>query len=440
MTPLTDDLIKANKGDFEGLWSSWVAPQIKKGRWNVSGLIIEDGATLKATEEALERDLSKFCTQSGGSLSTSASSSKMYKGKSFVCNSKSGEFLGLFETRLYDVLAIYFQTPKMKAAEEMDRAEFELSLKANGPTGWVTTNRGRYKFIRIGTLKSRDKIEVNKIPIERISSVKFIRGSSYDVEVVARDGSSFVVNSVEYIRRPSYSESRGFGVDGMPFVLVDQDTGMFYQDVFDGSAYGKLGRYRLDERVEKIELDSEEMWLNKYGGELFDGWGYGLLGESDIDIDKLESLISKFENNDPKNLIPAAKRRLAAMIEEESRAKIEVERRNALWEAERKKVLEKKQIGDQVCMETQSTMNKATGIVILGQPDYKRIDGKTKLVGFVEGLNSVSKKIQIRISGINFSGNGENISLDSFSNFKGGSKLALNSLIWDSTYDWNLCN
>ncbi|WP_150102587.1 hypothetical protein [Gallionella capsiferriformans] len=141
---------------------------------------------------------------------------------------------------------------------------------------------------------------------------------------------------------------------------------------------------------------------------------------------KLNSFIAKYQGNDPENIVPRARKRLQDM--EQAAAKNEADRLHRL---------ENKQIGDQVCSSGDGSVDQSTGIAVMGVLQYRKITGRNRVVGFVEGTSG--KKVQIRISGINFTGGGINQSLDSLSGWKGGSTLKINSIIWDSTYDWEGC-
>lgn len=151
----------------------------------------------------------------------------------------------------------------------------------------------------------------------------------------------------------------------------------------------------------------------------------------------LKSFIAKYEGNDPEKLVPRARKRLQDM--ELAAAKNEADRElaDAKNQADRLHRLENKQVGDQVCSSGDGSVDQSTGLLVMGEPQYRKISGRNRVVGFVEGMSG--KKVQIRISGINFTGGGINQSLDSLSGWKGGSTLKINSIIWDSTYDWDGC-
>ena len=109
------------------------------------------------------------------------------------------------------------------------------------------------------------------------------------------------------------------------------------------------------------------------------------------------------------------------------------------------------QIGQKICQSlTGTTVSKPTGWEAMGETQYQKYNGHTNLVGFVEG--SSSNKIQIRISGISFSGEidqrnrkasrlPENIneSLGSMDGYK-GSRVQTGSVIWDDYSAWLPCD
>lgn len=159
---------------------------------------------------------------------------------------------------------------------------------------------------------------------------------------------------------------------------------------------------------------------------------YQSLSSDTLSIDQLQSLIARFKNNDPERLLPHAKARLSSLIDARNK-KIELARE------EKRRRLENKHIGDQVChFETTAEINQSTGFRVLGREQYEKVNGVSKVIGFVEGVSGM--KIQIRISGIVFKGYmGGERNVDSFTNYKGGTELKVNHIIWDSLYDWEEC-
>lgn len=159
---------------------------------------------------------------------------------------------------------------------------------------------------------------------------------------------------------------------------------------------------------------------------------YQSLSSDTLSIQQLQSLIARFQNDDPENLMPHARARLAEMLDERNK---EIEQTRAL----KRRNLENKHIGDQICLFDDSTsMNVPTGIYVFGEQQYRKVNGLTKVVGFVEDISG--KKIKIRVSWIVFkSYTGMEQNLDSMTNYKGGTELKVDSIIWDSIYDWDGC-
>jgi hypothetical protein len=159
---------------------------------------------------------------------------------------------------------------------------------------------------------------------------------------------------------------------------------------------------------------------------------YQSLSSDMLSIEQLQNLIERFKNNDPERLVPHAQARLAVLIDNTNK-------KNEMEREARRRMLENKHIGDQVChFDTTAEMNQSTGIRILGREQYEKVSGVNKIIGFVENINGM--KIQIRISGIIFkSYMGGERNVDSYTNYKGGSEIRVNHIIWDSLYDWEGC-
>ena len=293
-TPLTEQMIQSNKGDFEGLWNAWIRPQLNSS--SVVPVVNDDEQ--QATEDAVASEFKRFCSAMGG---VTASNEQQY-GRSSMCSSANGEYLGELNTTRYN------------------------------------------------------------------------------------SGVGIVVNSKELKKKKAEAVA----------IAAEAERKRNYQ---------------------RLTLDS-------------------------LSISELSGLINQFNSNDPDNLIPKAKEKLAALRDAEhirlTALAAERKKQQAIEEAALQARKERKNIGDQVCISMESTVKKDTGYIILGQRHYQTVSGNTRIVGFVERV--VDKKIQVRISGINFYGNdGTNEPTDSFSNFNGGSTLRINSVIWDSIYSWDGC-
>lgn len=116
-------------------------------------------------------------------------------------------------------------------------------------------------------------------------------------------------------------------------------------------------------------------------------------------------------------------------------------------------------IGTKVCSSDGAALEVYSGYVSFGKPVYHTVEGTIDVVGFIEAVSPGSKKIQIRISGLNFQsikppkGTNDFVttdsrgnytpmqkSLESHENFKGGgARLTVNGLFWDSLDSWTGC-
>lgn len=259
-----------------------------------------------------------------------------------------------------------------------------------------------------------------------------------------------VVNDAEQIatEKAVASEFKRFcSAMGGITALSEQRYGYFSMcSTANGDYLGELNTTRHNSGV-KIVVNSLEMRKKNAEAaaraeETERKRNYQRLTLDSLSISELSGLINQFNSNDPDNLIPKAKEKLAALRDAEhirlTALAAERKKQQAIEEAALRTRKERKNIGDQVCISMESTVKKDTGYIILGARHYQSVSGNTRIVGFVERV--VDKKIQVRISGINFYGNdGTNEPTDSFSNFNGGSTLRINSVIWDSIYSWDGC-
>jgi hypothetical protein len=409
VTPVTKEMIQSHKGDMDGLWEEWIKPQLVSTEegWLIP---IKRGENMIRTEEAFMDEFGRICK--AGSGTSTVFNDEFNRGHQNTCTAASGEFVGQIHTaRKYAGIRVWIETPKTRNKEEALKRDFENRQQANGPTGWITTEKGRYQFVRLGTLDQRYVISIScngrSIPLEDIRSIEFRTGA---VKMQNGDTCDDTKAKMERIKDPQHIEVVNFTY--IPFVLADENEITYPRKDFSLSAIMN------SEKILGIQLDDVQAWKDRPGTRLPDLSDYRSLATA-ASIDELNKLISRFEHHDPKNLIPNARTRLEQLI------------------AARHQRLEHKQIGDQVCVDGEATVNQSTGFVVMGEPQYRKVFGRNHIVGFVEAISG--KKIQIRISGINFSGDGINQSLDSVSNWKGGSTLKINSLIWDTTYDWEGC-
>lgn len=408
ISPVTEATIQSHKADMEGLWEEWIKPQlVSTGEgWLIP---VKRRESMIPTEEALMYEFTRICK--AGSGRSTVFKDDFNKGHQNTCITASGMFVGQIHTaRKYAGIRVWIETPKTRNKEEALKSDFEKRQQANGPTGWITTEKGRYQFARIGTLDKRYVVSIGcngkNLPIEDIQSIAFETGA-----VKLQNGETCVDAKMK-IEKVIDLQTRGdLNFAHIPFVLTDEYEITYQRDDLSLSAL-------RTEKILGIQIDEAQVWKDRPGTRLPDMSDYRSLPTTGS-IDELNRLINKYESRDPKKLIPKAKVRLEELI------------------AARRQHLEHKQIGDQVCANGEATVRQSTGLVVMGEPQYRKVFGRNHIVGFVEAISG--KRIQIRISGINFSGEGADQSVDSASNWKGGSTLRINSLIWDSTYDWEGC-
>lgn len=202
---LSDETIAATKGDIHALYAQWISPLRTGPDWLVSS---------SSNAEALIKDgMSRFCTASEGVLSDT----KTVYGNTYRCSSKIGVFMFLLEVRRNqnDKIGVYLDTPALIAARAEEDRKFAELKKSNGPTGWITTSEGRFKFLRLGTPKERAVIEVEvngvMIPIEEISRIDF-KDPCCDIVVTRRDGTSNTVRR-SLIARMGVNATTNHGVN-----------------------------------------------------------------------------------------------------------------------------------------------------------------------------------------------------------------------------------
>lgn len=220
---------------------------------------------------------------------------------------------------------------------------------------------------------------------------------------------------------------------------------------------------KLRDFISKYRMNDPEGLVAKAEAKFSEVEYLQLAQDASLSVSDLERLIEKFQNNDPKNLIPGAKDKIAFLLaklqkeyksrqeqaEQRQRQEIADQQRQSIKVAADRRRMESRQSGDKVCMDKTSTIEVQKSQNINGQMyyysgQYTTVSGSTKIVGFVESMNGANKKVQVRVSGINFfgrqDGNGEFVrkDLDSLQ-MSDGVKFVLNSVVWGSAYDWHDC-
>jgi hypothetical protein len=119
--PLTDEMIQAHKGDFQGTYDAWIKPKLEIVRSSLMLEVIDDKGQ-KATEIAIAKDSDRFCKASGGTIEVLPNKF----GQKNVCRTALGEYLGEFETHRFDNgLAVYVDSRELRKKREQQAQEIE---------------------------------------------------------------------------------------------------------------------------------------------------------------------------------------------------------------------------------------------------------------------------------------------------------------------------
>jgi hypothetical protein len=134
---------------------------------------------------------------------------------------------------------VTYDSPKRVQARAVAQQTFEKRQAQNGPTGWLVTDRGRVKFLRLGTLADRHVVEVEledsrqSVPIEEVARIDF-HASCCDFDVTLKDGRRTTQNLGRLVHRsaPNVASTYGAGKHGFPVVIVDAESGRPYTRLF----------------------------------------------------------------------------------------------------------------------------------------------------------------------------------------------------------------
>jgi hypothetical protein len=188
---------------------------------------------------------------------------------------------------------------KEKEAKEAYLRDTEKRSMLNGPSGWVTTNKERIHFVRLGTIKKRDLVEINGVPIEEISNITFGE-KCCEMEILQNNGTKFFANAAQFVSR--IGNSLILGGQYLSIVSEDDDTGLPYLLNIPRS------------NVKRIEIDNIQAWTNLTGGELIDGTDFLSLSPESSSLDELTDLSRRLSNLDQKRLSPKSRIWLESMI------------------------------------------------------------------------------------------------------------------------------
>lgn len=251
-TYLTDKVLTQNKGSFVDLYKQWLAP-LMPGR---SGLKME---ALSAA--AIKDGFQRWCNLRDAAYFDL----KTIYGNTYTCREPNGALFAELRVERWEggKLGVGYDTPETIALREKKKADFERLKAINGPTGWINTSEGRFKFLRIGLPERRYVISVNEydqpeVPIEQVSRIDF-KDPCCDIVVTKRDGSSRAMNIGALSRMFSVNSFTSFGgidcTDGLPFVVDTNDFGPQVQI------------FSVQKGLKSIEIDpNESNWKQVPGG------------------------------------------------------------------------------------------------------------------------------------------------------------------------------
>lgn len=198
-----------------------------------------------------------------------------------------------------------------------------------------------------------------------------------------------------------------------------------------------------------VRTDSQQQRAKDRALSAIDMNDYHLLkNPAGLEHRKLYELVSRFEKkDDPENLIPAAREQLSQKTQENiaaNKASKAAEEAAAVAanQMKRKNFLEIVNVGSLVCRSVSASVDIPTGLVIAGQPQTKRVQGRAKVTGYVN--QRLNRKLQIQASAIHFQWLDDNLNsheqeLNSLDHYQGSSILRVNASIWESENDWEFC-
>lgn len=164
---------------------------------------------------------------------------------------------------------------------------------------------------------------------------------------------------------------------------------------------------------------------------------YLSLADENFPLPELSRLIQLYENNDPESLVPQAKTRRDQLQQKIREQYAENMRKQQAETEARLKALEKKQIGDHVCNIRSSTAEVPTGYAIMSRPQYRQVNGESRVSAYVEQVRGM--RVQVRIASITFQVAGSpGQDMESFSHFDGDT-IRPGSMIWSDIHIWKPC-
>jgi len=430
--PIPEAYFIKHKGDFDNLQEAWIAPQGTPLGFGFKGIEFADGKDgrlqLEAAKTFLENEFERFCVADGVSAITTRSDEPyiFFKNTRTVqCSGPSGISLAkihIVTTRSDSgtALVIYIVTKKIQETRGRAAEDLEKRKLSNGPSGVVTTDRGTYQFERFGTLERRYVAVIDDTYVEDIKSIEFQK-TCCDIVVVYRDGSSKTFNSVDIRQRESMTRDVNLGsYEALAFVLKDARTGLTYQDRFNGGRSHAFAG--LHEWIKKIEFSEPNASAENSGGQLWDGRNYMKLASPSTSESELQALINQYALDDRRNLLPAARKRLA--------------------ELQTQKFASVSKIGTRVCRTENGQIQQEIGSMVRDTGGYRdTIYSKAKPVlfsisGYVEGVNE--KRIKVTITSISRPRDSDSTGIESLNELP--PKYTKGLYVWDEFSSWSPCD
>lgn len=245
---LTESVLVANGHDLERLFNAWVTPVAEKSpstanTKNVKFIPVKR-AQFSANENAIADGFSRFCSLNGGRL---LHEEGRY-GDDYRCEKPDSTYIGsMSAVRTGNAsgleLQVSYETPLMLKERDEWRKKLEERSARNGPTGWVTTDEGKFRFIRLGGANGRQLIELEGIPIDDIASLTW---NDSAVHAKLWNGRTVTSDSGLFQRTPSNLIALGAG-GPYPFVILDPKSGKTYLNVYSG--------------IRSIQFDAVEKWV-----------------------------------------------------------------------------------------------------------------------------------------------------------------------------------
>ncbi|HCJ6871345.1 TPA: hypothetical protein NU929_000460 [Vibrio cholerae] len=145
---LPPELAEAYKGNIKAFHSAYIRPHYKTGTYEIP---FDDGEKLRLAAIDVIEGFKTFCKKSGGNAQRTGNH---WSGQSCY---KEEEYLGAFTVTSdgSSMLRVRYDTPDAKREREHVKAEYEISLEFNGPTGTLITADDSFNFQRIGYLSKR---------------------------------------------------------------------------------------------------------------------------------------------------------------------------------------------------------------------------------------------------------------------------------------------